>query len=72
MSRCPKDGVIVRKRRHEFFPHGGRRTSERHWNSTDNKLNRRRFRVDPLADGHDPGENPCDAPDIEKKPNIPI
>lgn len=68
------DYPIVKKRSDVFFPHGGNRHSETHWNDTDNKLNRRRFRADPLKDGHDaPGEDPTkiDGPP-PKKPDIPI
>jgi len=65
------DSPIVRRRRNVFFPHGGNRNYEKHWNSTSNPLNKRRFRVDPLKDGHDPGENPVNPPS-PNKPDIPI
>lgn len=68
------DYPIVKKRSGVFFPHGGNRRSETHWNDPNNKLNRRRFRVDPLKDGHDvPDEDPTkvDGPP-PNKPDIPI
>lgn len=65
------DYPIVRRRRGEFFPHGGKRNSERHWNDESDRLNQRRLRIDPLRDGHDPGEHP-NKPPSPKKPDIPI
>lgn len=69
MSEYP----IVRKRSGEFFPHGGTRRSETHWNDETDSLNKRRLRIDPLKDGFDPGENP-ERPQgpAPKKPDIPI
>lgn len=60
MSRWYRDSnyVIIKEDKDEFFPHGGDRRSEVHWNDTRNKLNTRRFRVDPLKDGWDPQEDP--------------
>ena len=73
MSRRWRDGVIIKRNKREFFPHGGDRRSETHWNDTRNRLNRRRFRSDPLKDGWDPGENPIKKRGPRpKKPNIPI
>jgi hypothetical protein len=65
--------VIIKKPSGEFFPHKGDRRSEKHWNDPGNRLNRRRFRVDPLKDGYDSGEDPTreDGP-APKKPEIPI
>lgn len=65
---------IVRKPSGRFFPHGGDRRSETHWNDVSNKGNRRRLRIDPLKDGHDaPDEDPIriDGP-APKKPDLPI
>ena len=68
-----KDDIIFRKPKKRFFPHGGDRRSEQHWNDVDDSLNRRRFRADPLKDGYDLPEDPTkkDGPD-PKKPDIPI
>lgn len=69
------DGPIIRKPRSAFFPHGGNRNSEKHWNDKDNPMNRRRHHgTDPLRDGFDPGDNPLvDNPDGKPKDSgIPI
>lgn len=73
MSRRNRGIVIRKKNKREFFPHGGNRRSERHWNDASNVLNRRRLRIDPLKDGYDSGEDPTKekGPD-PKKPDIPI
>jgi len=65
--------VIVKTPQGQFFPHKGNKRSEKHWNDPANKLNRRRFRVDPLKDGYDAGEDPLQTkgPD-PKKSDIPI
>jgi len=67
------DYPIVRKRRGDFFPHGGNRRSEQHVNDTADPLNKRRFRSDPLKDGFDSQEDPMrpEGPS-PKKPDIPI
>jgi len=64
---------VIRKPTGEFFPHGGNRSSEKHWNDTRSRFNRRRFRADPLKDGWDSQEDPVrkDGPD-PNKPDIPI
>ena len=74
MSRHRRSSYpIERKPRREFFPHGGDRNSERHWNDVGDPLNRRRFRSDPLKDGFDPGEDPVNPSGPNpKKPDIPI
>lgn len=65
--------VIVKVSQGAFFPHKGNKRSEKHWNDMANELNRRRFRVDPLKDGYDAGEDPTKTkgPD-PKKSDIPI
>ena len=67
------DDIIRKKDKRKFFPHGGNRRSETHWNDTRNKFNKRRFRSDPLKDGYDPGEDPTKINGPKpKKPKIPI
>lgn len=64
---------IVKSPRGRFFPHGGGRRSERHQNDHNNKLNRRRLRIDPLKDGYDAGEDPTKVNGPKPKiPDIPI
>lgn len=72
--RRPPTSDIVKEKRKKFFPHGGGRNSETHWNDHENPLNRRRHHgTDPLKDGYDPGEDPLD-PYVEEEPDsdIPI
>lgn len=74
MSRRDDGGPIVRKPKNRFFPHGGNRNSERHWNDLGNPLNDRRLHgTDPKRDGYDPDENPLvDNPDGPVKSDIPV
>lgn len=67
------DYPIEKKPRNTFFPHGGNRRSEKHWNDSKNLLNRRRLRSDPLKDGYDLPENPLNPNGpTPKTPDIPI
>lgn len=65
---------IIRKRKSEFFPGGGSRTSQKIINDVKDELvNKRRFHgTDPLKDGFDPQENPLRRRVPRRKSDIPI
>jgi hypothetical protein len=66
--------IIRKKKKNEFFPNGGRRSSQRFVNDHTLDENRRRHHgTDPLKPGHDTGDDPCDDGDKEKvKSDLPI
>jgi hypothetical protein len=71
MSNCDP---FIKKRRDAFFPNGGNRNSQRHQNDHTLEENRRKHHgTDPLKPGHDPGDDPCEDGNREKKKSdIPI
>ena len=68
------DGVIRKKKKSEFFPNGGRRTSQRFVNDHTLDENRRKHHgTDPLKPGWEPGDDPLDEGNKEKvKSDLPI